>query len=103
MQLHFIYSPLKDRGVDREKKKNNEQSINIWTSLESFKKIYMSTKWEREKRLEEQNLNGGGIVTLALCQHAGTGFNPPPHRSPPQILEQKNRNHHLSLEFRKKK
>ncbi len=71
MQLHFIYSPLKDRGVDREKKKNNAQSINIWTSLESFKKIYMSTKWEREKRLEEQNLNGGGIVTLASsCQHA---------------------------------
>ncbi len=35
-------------------------------------------------------MNGGGIVTLASsCQHAGTGFNPPPHRSPPQILEQK--------------
>ncbi len=69
MQLHFIYSPLKNR-VSTEKKKNNEQSINIWTSLKSFKKIYMSTKWERENRLEEQNLNGGGIVTLASCQHA---------------------------------
>ncbi len=29
-------------------------------------------------------------MTLASsCQHAGTGFNPPPHRSPPQILEKK--------------
>ena len=28
-------------------------------------------------------------MTLASCQHAGTGFNPPPRRSPPQILEQK--------------
>ncbi len=47
MQLHFIYSPLKDR-VSTERKKNNEQSINIWTSLEFQKNIYVHEVRTRE-------------------------------------------------------
>ncbi len=39
-----------------------------------------------------------GIVSA--CR--GTGFSPPPHRSPPQILEKKKPESPLKFEFRKK-